>query len=71
MNAEALTADQAAARCGYVKANGTGNGRYVRDLFRRGSFPAPIDAALRANQWRWNSLAVEAYIRGEWERGAA
>lgn len=55
----ALTANEVAALTGYTP-------RVVRELYRLGRFPAPIDATLHPKAWRWSPVAVDQYVAGEW-----
>jgi hypothetical protein len=72
MNAvEALTAAQVAERCGYLDDKGAPKGRTIRQLFRDGRFPAPIDPELPVRLWRWSSIAVGAYLAGSDWRAAS
>lgn len=59
-----LTVDQVGAQVGYPA-------RRIRDLYRAGKFPPPIDATLHPISWRWSPTAVDAYLRGEWHPEAA
>jgi hypothetical protein len=68
---EALTAAQVAGRCGYCDGKGAPKADTIRQLFRDGRFPAPIDAELPVRLWRWSSLAVDAYLAGSDWRAAS
>ncbi len=59
-----LTVDQVGHVVGYPA-------RRIRDLYRAGQFPAPIDPTLHAVSWRWSPAAIDAYVSGEWQPGAA
>ena len=37
-------------------------GRGVRRMYRAGQLPAPIDATLSAQSWRWSPAVIDAYI---------
>jgi hypothetical protein len=51
-----------------IKARGKGDlGRGVRDRFRKGTLPGPIDADLPTNQWRWSEAVVTNYTDGLWK----
>jgi predicted DNA-binding transcriptional regulator AlpA len=60
----ALTAREVAERVGYTP-------RRVRALARDGLFPEPLTPQLPPQSWRWSSLDIDAYVRGEWKTDAA
>lgn len=62
----AMTADQVAEELEYRRTDGTGNGDLIRELYRNGDFPAPIDPDQPAIRWRWSRVRVEQYVAGEW-----
>ena len=37
-------------------------GRGVRRMYRAGQLPAPIDATLPAQSWRWSPAVIAAYV---------
>ena len=55
----ALTAKEAGGRCAYPA-------RRVRELWRLGRFPAPIDPHLPTISLRWSEASIDAYVSGEW-----
>lgn len=60
----ALTAAEVGERTGYTP-------KVVRELYRLGRFPAPIDATLHPKSWRWSPVILDAYVSGEWKPIAA
>lgn len=61
-----LSAAQVGELLEYRKPNGAGNGETIRDLYRNGNFPPPIDKDQPAVRWRWSRVVVERYVAGEW-----
>jgi hypothetical protein len=66
MSSLALTADGVAAELEYVKQSGDPNGELIRQLYREGDFPPPIDPDQPVIRWRWSRAVVERYVAGEW-----
>lgn len=66
MTGEPLTldADGVATLLGYHSGDGKPNGRRIRELYRSGRLPAPIDPELVAREWRWSRRTIVAYVDG-------
>lgn len=54
-----MTVDEVGHAVGYPA-------RRIRDLYRAGKFPPPIDPTLNPVSWRWSPAAVAAYVDGQW-----
>jgi hypothetical protein len=37
----------------------------IRNWYRAGKFPAPIDATLPVKSWRWSPRVIERYVDGD------
>ena len=68
MAALALQADHVAELLEYKRPDGTGNGDLIRELYRNGDFPAPIDPEQPPIRWRWSRSRVEQYVAGTWRQ---
>lgn len=66
MSGLVMTADQVAAELEYLRPGGTGRGDTIREMYREGDFPPPIDPDQPVVRWRWSRAVVERYVAGEW-----
>jgi hypothetical protein len=72
MSSLVLTVDQVAAELEYFhrpaegQERGAPNSDLVREMYREGDFPPPIDPAQPVTRWRWSRTVVERYVAGEW-----